>query len=198
MPVPFSASSKASPCRPGLNGSRCRRPNCGRKDNPDKSFGRAPTRSFNGIYSPANAEPIQSNENHKMKNPKLLLFILTGQLLASGLAAQTADDLVSAGRACLVAHNLTGAYSNFNAAVTLSPTNEAANALAAATRILVLPQQPAGSNFLNTLKFSTGGRDIYNWTSTFPHDINGHTVLPTNNTSMMVAFYRTKIGRAHV
>jgi hypothetical protein len=126
-----------------------------------------------------------------MKNPKLLLFILTGQLLASGLAAQTADDLVSAGRACLVAHNLTGAYSNFNAAVTLSPTNEAANALAAATRILVLPQQPAGSNFLNTLKFSTGGRDIYNWTSTFPHDINGHTVLPTNNTSMMVAFYRT-------
>ena len=33
-----------------------------------------------------------------MKNHKLLLFLLTGQLLASGLAAQTADDLVSAGR----------------------------------------------------------------------------------------------------
>jgi hypothetical protein len=131
-----------------------------------------------------------------MKNPKLLLFILTGQLLASGLAAQTADDLVSAGRACLVAHNLTGAYSNFNAAVTLSPTNEAANALAAVTRLLVLPQQPAGSNFLNSLKLSTGGRDIYNWTSTFPHDINGHTMLPTNNTSVAIAFYRTNIMAA--
>jgi uncharacterized repeat protein (TIGR02543 family) len=131
-----------------------------------------------------------------MKNPKLLLFILTGQLLASGLAAQTADGLVSAGRACLVAHNLTGAYSNFNAAVTLSPTNEAANALAAVTRLLVLPQQPAGSNFLNSLKLSTGGRDIYNWTSTFPHDINGHTMLPTNNTSVAIAFYRTNIMAA--
>ena len=131
-----------------------------------------------------------------MKNHKLLLFILTGHLLASGLAAQTADDLVSAGRACLVAHNLTGAYSNFNAAVTLSPTNETANALLAVTRLLVLPQQPAGSNFLNSLKLSTGGRDIYNWTSTFPHDINGHTMLPTNNTSVAIAFYRTNIMAA--
>jgi hypothetical protein len=128
-----------------------------------------------------------------MKTHKLLLFLLTGQLLASSLAAQTADSLVSAGRACLVAHNLAGAYSNFNAAVTLSPTNEAANALVAVTRILVLPQQPAGSNFLNSLKLSTGGRDIYNWTSTFPHDINGHTMLPTNNTSVTIAFYRTNI-----
>jgi hypothetical protein len=128
-----------------------------------------------------------------MKTHKLLLFLLTGQLLASGMAAQTADDLVSAGRTCLVAHNLIGAYSNFNAAVNLSPTNEAANALVAVTRILVLPQQPAGSNFLNSLKLSTGGRDIYNWTSTFPHDINGHTMLPTNNTSVAIAFYRTNI-----
>ena len=128
-----------------------------------------------------------------MKNHKLLLFILTGQLLASGLAAQTADDLVSAGRACLVAHDLTGAYSNFNAAVTMSPTNEAANALAAVTRILVLPQQPAGSNLLNSFGFSVNGRDVYNWTSTFPHDISGNTVFPTNNTSVAIAFYRTNI-----
>jgi len=131
-----------------------------------------------------------------MKTHKLLLFLLTGQLLASGLAAQTADGLVSAGRTCLVAHNLIGAYSNFNAAVALSPTNDAANALAAATRILILPQQPAGSNFLSSLKLSTGGRDIYNWTSTFPHDINGHSVLPTNNTSVAIAFYRTNIMAA--
>ena len=78
----------------------------------------------------------------------------------------------------------------------LSPTNETANALVAVTRILVLPQQPAGSNFLNSLKLSTGGRDIYNWTSTFPHDINGHMMLPTNNTSVAIAFYRTNIMAA--
>ncbi len=129
-----------------------------------------------------------------MKNHKLLLFILTGHLLASGLAAQTADGLVSAGRACLVAHNLTGAYSNFNAAVTLSPTNEAANALAAVTRLLLLPQQPAGSNFLNRLGFSVSGRDIYNWTAALPKDPNGSTVLPANfNSSEAISFYRTNI-----
>jgi uncharacterized repeat protein (TIGR03803 family) len=128
-----------------------------------------------------------------MKSHKLLTFLLAGQLAASGLAAQTADDLVSAGRACLVAHNLTGAYSNFNVAVALSPTHEAANALAAATRIFILPLQPAGSNFLNSLKFSAAGRDLFNWTATLPTNASGDTVLPTNNTSMMIAFYRTNI-----
>ena len=48
----------------------------------------------------------------------------------------------------LVAHNLTVAYSNFSAAATLSPTNDEANALAAVTRLLALPRQPAASNFL--------------------------------------------------
>ncbi len=131
-----------------------------------------------------------------MKNHKLLLFLLTGQLLASGLAAQTADGLVSAGRACLTTQNLTGAYSNFNAAVALSSTNETANALLAVTRLLVLPQQPAGSNFLNSLGFPKSGRNIYNWTSTLPKDINGKFILPTNNTSVAIAFYRTNIMAA--
>ena len=73
---------------------------------------------------------------------------------------------------------LVAAYSNFNAAVTLSPTNEDANALVAVTRLLLLPQQPAGSNFLNSLGFSVSGRDIYNWTSMLPKDTNGNTDHP--------------------
>ena len=129
-----------------------------------------------------------------MKTHKLLLFLLTGQLLASSLAAQTADGLVSAGRTCLTTHNLIGAYSNFNAAVTLSPTNETANVLAAATRILTLPLQPPGSNFLNRLGFTNTGRDLYNWTSAMPHDTNGSTIFPANlNSSEGVSFIRTNV-----
>jgi len=129
-----------------------------------------------------------------MKNHKWL--VLAGCLWASSLLAQTAEDYLTQGRADLEAHDLTGADSNFNAAVTLSPTNETANALAAATRLLVLPRQPAGSNFLNSLRFSTSGRDLYNWTSTLPTNAGGDTVFPTNNTSMMIAFYRTNIMAA--
>jgi hypothetical protein len=101
---------------------------------------------------------------------------------------------VGAGRADLVSHDLFGAYTNFNAAVTLSPTDEEANALLAVTRLLILPQQPAGSNFLNRLGFSVSGRDIYNWTSTFAKDTNGNMVLPDNlNSSEAIAFFRTNI-----
>jgi hypothetical protein len=130
-----------------------------------------------------------------MKNHKLL-FVLAGCLWASSLLAQTADDYVQRGLTNLTAHNtagLVGAYSNFNAAVTMSPTNEDANALVAVTSLLLLPQQPAGSNFLNSLGFSVSGRDIYNWTSTLPTNANGSTIIPTNNTSVAIAFYRTNI-----
>ena len=122
-----------------------------------------------------------------MKNHKLLTLALC--FAASTLLAQTADQYVAAGRVCLATQNLIGAYSNFNAAVTSSPTNETANALLAVTRLLVLPQQPAGSNFLNSLGFPKSGRNIYNWTSTLPRDVNGNTILPTNNTSVAIAFY---------
>ena len=127
------------------------------------------------------------------------LFVLAACLCSSSLLAQTADDYVTQGRADLVAHNmagLAGAYSNFNAAVTLSPTNEDANALVAVTRLLLLPTQPAGSNFLNSLGFTNSGRNVYNWTSTLPKDTNGDTILPSNNTSVMIAFYRTNIMAA--
>ena len=126
-----------------------------------------------------------------MKNHKLLTLAFC--FAASTLFAQNADQYVAQGRTSLVAHDLAGAYSNFNAAVISSPTNETANALLAVTRLLVLPQQPAGSNFLNSLGFPKSGRNIYNWTSTLSKDINGKFILPTNNTSVAIAFYRTNI-----
>ena len=126
-----------------------------------------------------------------MKNYKLLTLALG--LAASSVFALTADQYVTNGLASLVAKDMAGAYSNFNAAVTSSSTNETANALLAVTRLLVLPQQPAGSNLLNSLGFSPNGRNIYNWTSAPPVDLNGEITLPTNNTSVAIAFYRTNI-----
>ena len=126
-----------------------------------------------------------------MKTHKLLTLALC--FATSTLFAQTADQYVTQGRNSLVAHDLAGAYSNFNAAVTLSPTHETANALLAVTRLLVLPQQPAGSNFLNTLGFAKSGRNFYNWTSSLPVDVDGHVLLPSVNTSVAIAFYRTNI-----
>ena len=126
-----------------------------------------------------------------MKNYKLLTLAVV--LFAADLMAQTADQYVAQGTNDLAAQDLMGAYTNFNAAATLSPTNATANALLAVTRLLVLPQQPAGSNFLTQLGFSASGRDIYNWTSTLPVDVSGNTILPTNNTSEVAAFFKTNI-----
>ena len=112
-----------------------------------------------------------------------ILFILTASLLALGLPAQAASPLVTAGLNSLVAQDLIGAYSNFNAAVNLSPADRDANVLVAATRILALPMQPAGSNFCNRLGLPVAGRNLYNWTAKLPEDPNGNTVLPSNFTS---------------
>ena len=90
-----------------------------------------------------------------------ILFILTISLLALNLSAGPADALVTAGRSFLAAHDLVDAYSDFNQAVSLSPTNPAANVLAGATRILLLPQQSAGSNFCNRLGLPAAGRDLW-------------------------------------
>ena len=131
-----------------------------------------------------------------MKNHKLL-FVLAGCLWASGLLAQpTAGDYVTNGLAFLATQDLVDANASFTSALALSPTNEDANALVAVTRLLLLPTQPAGSNFLNSLGFSANGRNVYNWTSTLPTNADGSTILPTNNTSVAIAFYRTNIMAA--
>ena len=119
---------------------------------------------------------------------------MSSTLLASAL---TASDYIAQGRACLVAHDLWGANTNFASALALSPTNETANALAAATRLLTLPQQPAGSNFLNQLGFAKTNRDVYNWLAQMPKDANGNTIFPANyNSATAIAFMRTNLMAA--
>jgi len=125
----------------------------------------------------------------------IITTILVG-LVSGSLLAQTADQDVTNGLNYLAAEDLVHANQQFTNALALSPTHASANALVAATRLLLLPTTPAGSNFLNSLGYPKAGRNIYNWTSSLPVDINGKTLLPTNNTSMMVAFGRTNILNA--
>lgn len=131
-----------------------------------------------------------------MKNYKLLTLAIC--FFAASLMAQTADQDVTNGLASLTAHNLTSlanANSDFSNAVVLSSANENANALLAATRLLVLPQQPAGSNLLTTLTVSTSGRNIYGWTATLPTNSNG-AVFPDVNSSVAISYYRTTVMAA--
>jgi hypothetical protein len=127
-----------------------------------------------------------------MKTYQLIALALG--LAASPLVAQTADDYIAQGRTDLTVSNIFAANTNFSAAVALSPTNGEANALLAATRLLVLPQQTAGSNFLGQLGFPAAGRNIYDWTSQMPVDTNGDTIWPANyNSSTGIAFYLATI-----
>lgn len=101
---------------------------------------------------------------------KTKLFTLVAMFWTMLATAQTATQFITQGLDDLgpVADNLWGANTNFSAALALSPTNETANALVAATRLLVLPQQSAGSNFLNQLGVPGAGRDLYDWTAMLP------------------------------
>lgn len=123
-------------------------------------------------------------------------FISVAVLLGMALAgrAQTADDYVAWGRANLSLSDLAGANACFATALVLDPNNPTANAFYSATRLLVLPNQRAGSEFLTRLGVSEAGRNLYEWRATFPTDRNGLPVVPVGlNASEFSAFIRTNL-----
>jgi hypothetical protein len=113
-----------------------------------------------------------------MKNR--ILTSLAVVLCAGQLAAQTPNELVAQGRALLASRDLKGAQARFSSALNLETNHPTANALAGVTRLLLLPQQPALSNFLSRLGIASTGRDIFNWTNDFRRDANGDVILPSN------------------
>jgi hypothetical protein len=108
---------------------------------------------------------------------RVLISVITG-LFCWNVSAQTADDWVNQGRSYLTAHNISAANTNFAQALAVNPNHQTANALYAITRILVLPSQPAGSNFLTRIGFPIAGRNIYAWDSFPPKDTNGLWLAP--------------------
>lgn len=124
---------------------------------------------------------------------RILVSLIAG-LLCRSLFAQTADDFVTQGRSYLAARNITAANTNFAQALALVPSHETANALYAITRMLVLPSQPAGSNFLSRIGFPVTGRNIYAWDSAAPKDSNGLLLAPNGlNANEFTAQLRTNV-----
>ena len=127
-----------------------------------------------------------------MKTKYITLLALSWAWLVT--AQPNANIYITQGRSDLTARDVWDANTNFTYALALSPTNATANLLAAATRLLVLPQTSVGSNFLNQLYVTNGSRNVYNWTATQPVDANGNTVWPASyNSSTPIAFYRTTV-----
>lgn len=114
--------------------------------------------------------------------------LLTAQLLS----AQTADQLVTDGRAFLAQKNLTNAHLKFAAAVAASPNHENANALLSVTRLLNLVYQPPAQNFLTRLGVSVTGRDVYQWTASITNDTNHVPIAPVGVSGAEASpFWRT-------
>lgn len=127
----------------------------------------------------------------------IALIALSWTTLAS---AQTASQFITAGRNGLAATNWWGADTNFAAALAVpnGSTNEDANALKAVTRLLVLPQTPAGSNFLVALGFPKTNRWLPHVSeASLPNDANGLPIFPANyNSTNLINFFRTNIMTA--
>ena len=123
------------------------------------------------------------------------LLILCGFCLITVPAlGQSASNLIATGRVFLAQKNITNANANFRAAVTLSPTDETANALYAVTRVLVLPIQSPVKEFLDRLGVSQTNRSIYHWNTKVPRDTNGVPLAPSGvNASEARAILRTNI-----
>jgi hypothetical protein len=124
---------------------------------------------------------------------RVLITLIAG-LCCWRVSAQTADDWVNQGRFYLAAHNITAANTNFAQALAVNPNHQTANALYAITRILVLPSQTAGSNFLTRIGFPIAGRSIYAWDSIPPKDTNGLWLAPSGvNAAEFTAQLRTNV-----
>jgi hypothetical protein len=123
-----------------------------------------------------------------------ILVCLAVGLLCQCALSQTADDYVNQGLADLGTHNIVGANTSFAQALSLNPNHANANALYAITHLLVLPYQPAGSNFLTHIGFPTAGRNIYAWVSLPPKDTNGLLLAPVGvNANEFTAQLRTNV-----
>ena len=89
---------------------------------------------------------------------------VTSTVSAVTVQTGTLGQQYSAGVGYLTLTNLNQALASFSGAVAASPADADANVYLALTRLLALPNEPAGSNFLNRLGFLPSGRNDYHWT----------------------------------
>jgi len=103
---------------------------------------------------------------------------VTSAVSAVTVLAGTVGQQYSAGTNYLTQTNISQALASFLAAA--SATNDDENVYLALTRLLALPYQPAGSNFLNRLNFTAAGRNDYDWTAKPETNSKGKLVVAAN------------------
>jgi uncharacterized repeat protein (TIGR03803 family) len=123
-----------------------------------------------------------------MKNCKAIL----AALLIGASPAARAQYLV--GTNDLAHTNISAALAAFTTAVATSPNDPAANLFFAYTRLLNLPSQAPGSNFLTAWGVSTEGRDVFDWTAERQRQAHGRIAYPANeNADDVTAQFRTNV-----
>ncbi len=106
-------------------------------------------------------------------------------------ASPTAQQYFDAGTNYVDIGNFLEAELAFTNALTQSPTNTSYNFFLAAAELFDLPQEPAGSNFLNHLGVSSMGRDLDNWqarlTNSVPIGVNAQEFTAQLRTNVLPA-----------
>ena len=120
----------------------------------------------------------------------------------SVLADTNAMEYFEAGTNYLAASDFVLANLSFSNALNASPTNATYIFFCAASELLSLPDQPAGSNFLNHLGCSSAGRDIIGWqarlTNEIPIGVNADEITAQLRTNVLPAIIAAENSLAQI
>jgi hypothetical protein len=138
---------------------------------------------------------LRKNKTRRIENEnENINSVGSGGIGSSSVSCSNRDFYINQGRSFLSATNITSANLSFSNAVLVSPNNPTANVFYAVTRLLVLPYQQPGSDFLTRIGMPKTGRNIYKWKAKLPTDTNGVPYAPTGvNANEFTAVLRTNI-----
>jgi uncharacterized repeat protein (TIGR03803 family) len=108
-------------------------------------------------------------------------------------AQTTAAQYFDAGTNYVAEGDFALANRSFANALSLSPNNATDIFFLAASGLLSLPEQPAGSNFLSRIGIGGAGRDIFNWQATEPTNSNGHLEVPATTPPLNAAEFAAQL-----
>jgi uncharacterized repeat protein (TIGR03803 family) len=141
----------------------------------------SPGSEFSGVNSPTlTVDPVSLSDAGAYTVTVFNFYGSTNSSNAvlSVLPDTTALEDFEAGTNCVARGDFALASLSFANALTFSPTNGTYNFFQAASELLSLPEEPAGSNFLSHIGFGSAGRDIFNWQAEAPTNANGHLEIP--------------------
>jgi uncharacterized repeat protein (TIGR03803 family) len=155
---------------------------------------------FSGVNSPAlTVDPVSQADagTYSVLVSNAYGVTNSSNAVLSVLPVTNALEDFAAGTNFVASGNFTLANLSFSNALIFSQ-NDATNLFFyAASELLSLPEQPAGSNFLNRLGFGSAGRGLFNWQAAEPTNATGQLVIPNTtpplNADEFTAQLRTNV-----